>query len=399
MLRRRSIGIAILSRWRLFAALFGLTLALSACGDRAELPEKAYVMGIALDESDKGSIELTVQIFRPSQTIGKGKTGKSYVTVRTEDHSVLEAIRDITIHLGRKAQWSHMRVILVGERLARKVSMPRLLDFFYRDHEPRLTSHLLITQGRASSYLDKSPYIENTISQQFFLSEKASSRSSGKTPSLSLLDLALQTKGKSATALVPYLYINTLQGMSSPSVAGAAALIDGKLRTIVPSTSMEGVMLLNGNYKSGIVEVPCADARNTPGRFMAADSVEILRTANSRRHRIVGDRVHIVIEQKAFVVLSELECERTDTMQDERKFVERTAEAMKTMMSESFDWLKKNRIDALGIGNWVYGHAPGTWKRWQADWPQRFSETTFEIRVNVILLSTGTTVGEPKFPD
>jgi len=76
-------------------------------------------MAIALDKGKGGVLELTTQIYRPTNT--KSVSGGTYkqarnLLIRTSDDSLFEAIRDIPLHLGSKAKWSHLRIILVGER-------------------------------------------------------------------------------------------------------------------------------------------------------------------------------------------------------------------------------------------------------------------------------------------
>ena len=157
------------------SALFVLT----GCWDRAELPEKGFVMGIALDQAKGGKISLTTQVFKPTQGVGSigGKSPTvSFANVTTIDSTLPRAIRDIPINLGRKTQWSHTRLIIIGEQLAREQEIFSLLEFFFRDHEPRLTVSIMIAEGRADNYLNKKPYIENTISQQLFQSEKGGDR-------------------------------------------------------------------------------------------------------------------------------------------------------------------------------------------------------------------------------
>src|SRR5690606_35187037 len=99
--------------------------------------------------------------------------------------SVAEAVRDFINYLGRKAQWSHMRAILVGEELARQ-GFNTFVDFFYRDSESRLTTPVLITKGEAKNYLEVRPYIENTIAQQIRKLQQMSAKYTGITQNSNL---------------------------------------------------------------------------------------------------------------------------------------------------------------------------------------------------------------------
>ncbi|MDG0809237.1 Ger(x)C family spore germination protein [Cohnella rhizosphaerae] len=385
---------ATMVRLVLTATLLGSLL--TGCGDRAELPEKGFVMGLALDEAPQGGIGLTVQIYKPSQSIvGRGKPSQSYINIETDDESVIEAVRDITLHLGRKAQWSHMRIILVGESLARKHSVVRLLDFLYRDHEPRLTTHLLVTKGAASHYLDTVPYIENSVSQQYYLSEKSSHQMTGKSVSANLLQLALQSRSPSAVALIPYLYERESLQKPAPTVAGAAVLVDGRMKEIIPSKLLEGVLLLANGYKSGIVEVPCS-ADPTGETMLQEDAVEVLSTKTAMTVRPAGDHLDLNFRVKAVTALSELACGLALTPKGgSGKLRLRIQKKMEQSMSESMDWLLQKRLDVVGAGNRLFERHTKLWREWKSGWPDRFARSAYEVHADVTILTSGTNVGKP----
>jgi len=370
-------------------------LSLSACDDRAELPRKGFVMGVALDATDRGSIQLSVQFFKPSQSVtGKGKSGRAYINVRTEDQSVIEAVRDITIHLGRKAQWSHMRVILVGEELARQMPLLDVLEFFYRDHEPRLTSHILITKGRAADYLNVPPYIENTISQQYFQSEQAAHQLSGKTSRIDLLDLALQARSESGTALLPYLYVQNEDRLSTPNIAGAAVLAQGRVRTIVPSQLLEGLLTLRNDYRSGILEVPCEGKFASP-HLLQEDAAEVLQLQSRMTVKVQENRLHLIFRAKGYVAISEMVCGKTLTPDEEVKLRDRVQRSLEQAMGESADWMLEKRLDLVGAGNRLHETNPRLWKTWKEDWPSRFGRSSYEVHAEITIVTTGTNAGKP----
>jgi spore germination protein KC len=293
-----------------------------------------------------------------------------------------------------------MRVILVSEELARKVPLLRLLDFFYRDHEPRLTSHVLITKGKAFDYLNSSPYIENSISQQYFLGEKASHELAGKTTKLNLLELALQARSPSAVALIPYLYKekNGNEKVPTPNVAGSAVLVDGRIKEIIPASLIEGILLLQDRYQSGVIEVPCPGSLPV-GHLLQEDAFEVMKTETSMKVRIVGDRPHLVFRSRTFVAASELICGKALMPKDDLIAQERIKDTMIKMMTGSMEWMLDKHIDLVGAGNIVYEKNPRLWKQWKADWPMRFANSSYEIHAEVTLVSTGTNIGKPIYSD
>ncbi|WP_219836408.1 Ger(x)C family spore germination protein [Paenibacillus sp. R14(2021)] len=371
----------------------------TGCGDRAELPEKAFVMGIGFDDAGRNEVLVTFQVYKPSQTVAaKGKTGLPYINVRTRDSSVVEALRDITIHLGRKAQFSHMRVILISEKLAHKIPIPQLLDVFYRDNEPRLTSTVFITKGSASAYFEHKPFIESTISQQYYLSERSASSNSGKTVESNLLKLALQLRSQSGVGALPYL-AGSPRGTGKESSAAGLSIIKGGL--VVDSflgTDTEGLLMLMKQYTNGILQVPCEAKEIKPDeeqhdRTMLNESVETLHFDEHRQVKLQGDKIKVSYKINASVAATELSCSVINTSEEEEAFGAKVSDVIKKQMLKSLVHLKHHKADLIGIGNDIYKHHPQLWKKWEKDWPEKFASIEYDIQVDTLLMTHGTTAG------
>ncbi|NBD22729.1 Ger(x)C family spore germination protein [Paenibacillus glycinis] len=377
--------------------------AVSGCGDRAELPDKGFVMGIGIDDAGGGQVMVTFQIYKPSQTIAsKGKTGQPYVNIRTKDASVMEAIRDITIHLGRKAQFSHTRVILISEKIARRVPVPQLLDLFYRDNEPRLTISLMVTRGRASDYFDTKPFIENTISQQYYLSERSENEYSGKTLGTNLLQLALQLRSESEVGAIPYLALSPKDIGGEPGVAGVTIIKDGLVADRFNGQETEGLLMLLNRYSNGVVEIPCSAAENSEssenesGEAPTApldESAEMLRFKAQRRMELSESGARVTYRVHAVVATLELSCTTLGNEKQENDYEDKISAAIKQRMQQSLAHLKRDEADLLGIGNDIYRRDPKRWRQWKKDWPERFARLDVDIEVDTEVLTHGTNAG------
>ncbi|MGO4271602.1 Ger(x)C family spore germination protein [Paenibacillus sp. TAF58] len=368
---------------------------LTGCWDRAELPEKGFVMGIAIDQASGGRISLTTQVFRPTQGVGSigGKSPDvSYANVTTIDRTLSRAIRDIPINLGRKTQWSHTRLIIISEKLAREKEISSLLEFFYRDHEPRLTVSIMIAEGRADKYLSMKPFIENTISQQLYQSEQSSAGNSAKTIKTNLLKMAMQMKSEVGIAMVPYLYLSK-DPETVTNVAGIALLKAGKLVGKMEPEKVESLQMLLNTYESGMLDIPCQN-RSKPNQEVEAVEVVSLKSkwqpTSLDEHSL---KVHVKLNME--VAVMELSCSKLETIADEKKFAKNVEETVKQKITGTINWLKKTKFDAIGLGNKVYQKNPSLWKKWKKDWDDQFASSEFDIEVDVKVINSGTTVGKP----
>lgn len=352
-------------------------------------------MGVGIDETDEGEISLSTQIYRPSQGVSSlgGKAAETaYINVVTQDNTVTRAIRDIPINLGRKAQWSHIRLIIIGEKLARERSINETLEFFYRDHEPRLTTTIMIAKGKASQYLRIEPFIENTTSQQIFQSGESADESSGKTINANLLKLGLQLKSQVGNAIIPYVYFSK-DPPTVTNVAGAAMIKKGKYVGRMAPNKVESLKLLFGEYPSGMLDIiPCPGVK----KDKESEVVEMTNLSGKLQPIFLpDDSLKVRISLKAEIALIELSCSKIMTLEDEKKFTGKVEETIKERVEETIDWLKQKKFDALGLGNKVYQKNPRLWKKWKPDWDNRFARTPFEIDVEVKVINSGTVIPKP----
>lgn len=373
-----------------------LLFLLTGCWDRAELPEKGFVMGVALDLTDDGKIEVNTQIYRPSQGVAVGaiQAKTAYLDVTTKNTTVSRAIRDIPINLGRKTQWSHIRLIIIGEKLAREQNLFDILDLFYRDHEPRLTVSLMIGKGKASQYLKVKPLIENTTSQQLFMSSKSTATNSGKTVYTTLLKMGLQLKSQVGNALVPYIYFSD-DPPKVTNVAGAAVIKKGKLAGRIEPRRVESLQMLTNDYVSGMLDIPCP---NASPKTKNVESVEVLRLKSKLQPIITSEHsLKVRVKVKVEIAIMELTCSKIMTVEDEKKFIKNVEETIKGHLEDTAEWLKQKKIDAIGLGNKVYTENPHLWKKWKKDWDNRFARTPFDIDVKVRVNNSGTLIPKPAF--
>jgi spore germination protein KC len=363
-------------------------LLLTGCWDRAELTKKGFVMGLALDEGEGGKYRLTVQIFKPAQAVGGGGTEKSYVNIASEDYSIAKAIRDMPTHLGRKLQWSHLRVILVSDKLVKDTRLGEILEFFYRDHEPRVTASIMIARGRAADFLQMKPLIESTISQQLLDGQHSSATSNGETVDVNLLKLGLQIKSEVGNSLIPYVVIDRQDHQTVMTIQGAAMMKKGKMIGLLDSGKVEGLQIMLNKFASGMIQIPCGGKLNKK----SVEAVEVLAMRSSAR-TVTGTRsLKVRYKIEIETALSELSCTKMETMEDQKKFTDRVEQTMRQKLAATSDFLKKNKFDALGLGNKIYQKNPSLWKKWKNDWDQLFAQTEFDYDVEVKTNNSGTMI-------
>ncbi|KQO17192.1 Ger(x)C family spore germination protein [Paenibacillus sp. Leaf72] len=374
----------------LIASLFMSFMLLTGCWSKYELTERGFVMGVALDETKDGKIEMLTQIYRPASVeTGKSATTQtSSVSIHTQDDTVMEAIRDIPIHLGRKAQWSHTRVIIVGEKLARNQDLGKTLDIFYRDHEPRSSVKLLISKGPAHKLLEKQPLIEQTTAQQILRTEEFSYLNAAKTMDTSLLDLLLQQESAHPDTVISYVYRNS-NPEQTLSTAGLALIKNGKMKKVMPPDKVEGLLALRNEYHSGVLEIPCEGMKGEK------ETAEVLALRTASKVTMKDGNPIVSYRIKGELAITELKCTAIVSKKDEQAFLEKFSAALLRQTSATLKFLQKNKLEVIGIGNQIYRQSPGAWHKLQPDWDERFAELPIDVKVEFKLVTGGTMNSKP----
>lgn len=128
-----------------------LGFVLSGCWDRHELNDLAITVGMGFDKSGDEYL-VTAQIVNPNEVASKKGAGYStpITTLSARGISTLEAARKLTTSAPRKLFASHLRIIVIGEELARE-GVAKVLDGITRDHEIRSDFYIIVARGTTAA--------------------------------------------------------------------------------------------------------------------------------------------------------------------------------------------------------------------------------------------------------
>jgi spore germination protein KC len=370
-------------------------LALPGCWSSHELTEWGLVQAAAVDGSDDGKIILTTQIYRPGGGASQdtpAQSDSSFIETRTLSATVQGASNDVALELGRKLQWSHTRVLLIGETTARSRNISSILDYFSRNHDLRGTNSLLITKGKASEYLSQKPLIENTMGQQLKSVEENAMRYTAKSMEVSLTDISVISKSQVPVFVIPYASMHKSSG-APVSIAGLAILQfpQGRMTGFIPPSDVPYVLMLLNRFQTGTLEIPCGEGQSGTDGFMAVKVKTKLSPAVNKEMVRLDAKVQISGK------IEELACSRVVTAEEVKQFESRVQQTVEARLRQTIGLLKREKADVLGIGERIYRRHKTQWMQLKPDWGEKFSKMEVKLTVQVRLLNTGTDSGVP-FP-
>jgi hypothetical protein len=149
----------------------------TGCWSRHELNDLAIAVGIGIAKTGD-QYQVSAQVVLPSQIAGsKGGSPQAPVNLyKASGSTVYEALRKITTISPRKIYISHLRILVLGEDLA-KEGISDVLDFFSRDTETRNDYFIVVAKdAKASDALKILTNLEKVPAVRLFTSLETSEK-------------------------------------------------------------------------------------------------------------------------------------------------------------------------------------------------------------------------------
>jgi len=147
-----------------FLFLISLILLLTGCWDKKEVEERSYVVAIGLDlpsgldiEKEQ-AIDVTFQFSNPKLNVkgvspSGGEEMKDVVSLTAPD--LVSARNMANSFVTREISFTHNKVLIVSEELAKTEIFYRLLTTAFKDREIRRETSIIVTEGMASKFIEK----------------------------------------------------------------------------------------------------------------------------------------------------------------------------------------------------------------------------------------------------
>ncbi|MCD9022870.1 Ger(x)C family spore germination protein [Cohnella silvisoli] len=387
-----------------------MTQILTGCWSRVEVNDLSIVTATALDKIEGGKIRLTLQIAVPRMLgqVGSGGGGgggrgsggekKSTVTVSENGETVLDAFRRLQEKLPRKLFFSHSRIIIIGEQLARDGVSP-VLDFFSRYREARLHSYILFTKGEASDILNIPPKWEKISSEE--IREEEKSHIGVSIYLVDFLDMLLTDGVEPIAALVEPKSTEVKKksdsesGQSPPEseksvvIAGAAVFRKDKLIGWMNGKEARGALWLRNELKQAVITVTIPEEMGN-GKV----SAKLLKGESKFKPILKNNKLIMKVEIRAqddlYENSSKLDLNKPDAIKYVQKKLEEDIEKRIQIVLDKTQ--KQFKSDVFGFGTAVYRTYPKAWKKKFKDrWDQEFPELEVKIAAHVRVVRTGLT--------
>ncbi|MNI24736.1 Spore germination protein B3 precursor [compost metagenome] len=370
----------------LFFALI-LLMFVTGCWSRRELNDLAIVGAIGIDKVGK-TYEVSVQLMDPS-VVKKPSGGRQpSVMYHARGETVSEAVRRMTTVTPRELYFSHIRMLILGEQLA-KEGIRDTLDFLSRYYEFRTDFYIAVSKGTtAREVLGILTPLEKLPANNLFNSLKVSSKTWAPTTTTYLDGLISDLISEGKHPVLSAIRIrgdqeqgarnNNLEKIDSPSnlqYTGIAVFKKDRLLGWLNEEESKGYSYIKDKVKRTIGVLTCPEEGKISNEVIHSKT-EVKGKVNNGHPKI---DIHIRIEQNVQDVECNVDLTKTETIaeldkranQKIEKFVEQTIESVQN----------KYKVDIFGFGEVIRRADPKAWENLKKDWDQHFTD---DLQVRVI---------------
>lgn len=360
--------------FRAFIVLSILAL-LTSCWNYRELDEMGIVSGAALDRSKESkNYLLTVEIINTKG--GKDPQIRPSVMCM-EGETVFDAVRNIIRKAGKRIYWSHAKVVIISEEIARE-GIVDVLDFLNRDAEIRAEIFLVISKEKtAAELLRGKDIVHDTIS--FHIQDiMESQRSIPKYPVTELWHFLMDLSAEGISPIIPTAIMTFDEDNIVPQITGTAVFKKDKMVGWLDEEESRSLLFLKGQMKGGLVEAVhvTEDTQAT---------LEISKVTHKITPVVNDGSLTMDINLKIDAGIAEV-IGKEDVISKEgrQKLVKTSEDAIKKQMEKTLKKIQNEYdSDVLGFGSVVQRKMPDYWKKIKGNWEDIFPGIDTNISVEV----------------
>ena len=393
-------------------AVLLLMVPISGCWERRELNETAFVLGLGLDKAPSG-YRVTLQVVIPSAITpqaagGGGGVGVPVIMSTFNVPTLYETQRQYALISSRTAYYGHIRVLVIGEELARS-GIAEVLDVLKRSREPRDDYYVMVARNNtAENVLGILTPLNKLPASKLFDSLEKSQNISAKTVAVPFRNLleSMLCQGKNPVLTGLEILGNSKAGKKQSSLE--ETMPQARMRFSNVAVFRKDKMLgwlddnetIGYNYVTDNVVQSTGPVEGTDGQPIV---IGALQTSTTRKVKVENGEPHIYLHVKATCNVQEVESlddlSKEETIKElERKAEERIVYRMQTAVEHINE---RFNADIMGFGESIYRSKPKAWAKLKEEYGDEYLKSLSvhykaTVRINRIGLIDKSIIGEIK---
>lgn len=359
----------------------------------------AIVTAMAIDKTDKDEYTLAFQVVMPgelSNSVKGGGGGAPFSVYTVKSKTLFEGIRKASKQVPRQLFFSHIQVVILGERLAQS-GIEEIFDFFERSHEVRLTSMLLVARGATPEKLVSTLVPLAPIQAEALMgSAEFTTKLWSSSPAIGIDDAIRKLINPGVEPSISGLRLfGDDQDVSSKSnlektrppyhleITGVAMFREGKLVGWLDNNKARGYMFIINRISSTVMNLSCQD-------MLEGLALEVIKSKTKTDVSMQNGRVKVKINVMAEGNVSEVKCGvPLSDLEVLNKMEKEWGDAAIADMMGAIKSAQSLHADVFGFGEVLQRRHPKQWRKVQDQWKDKFTDAEVSITFQGQILRTG----------
>ncbi|OAS14673.1 Ger(x)C family spore germination protein [Paenibacillus oryzisoli] len=383
------------------ALLFLSLMFLTGCWNRKELDQISIATAIGIDK--KGDhYNISVQLLNTDE-ITSSKGGSQRMPVVTlqlsSGRTIFESFRKLTTSSPRKILSSHLRILVIGEDIARE-GIAKILDLLSRDHELRSDFNILLARdATANEVLQVLTPLEKIPANKLYSSLISSEKNWGVTTNVDLHQLIFDLVDAGKDPVLSSIHIKgdvnkaksheNLSSVLPPATLeykGLGVFHHDQFVGWLTDRESKGYNYAINNITSTVVPLPCQQSKGDV-------SIELMSTRAKLRARFVDNQPRISVNLRVEANIGEIACplnlDSTETIQ---AIEEQLNEEIKGTILDAITKAKSYKSDIFGFGSAIHRANYEQWHLMKDNWDEAFVHLPVDVTVQSKIRRTGSVV-------
>ncbi|MHB1653729.1 MAG: Ger(x)C family spore germination protein [Desulfitobacteriaceae bacterium] len=376
----------------LFVILVLLTQ-ITGCWGSIELENLAIVTIAGIDKvtvDGKDQFIYSARVMRPLGLKGSqgGNSDPSQgggiqdVFLTGEGDTIQAAARQSTLRTPRHPYFGHMKVLLIGERVA-KEGLGQLMELYARSPEVRLRTYFMVAKGKAADVLQAKPEIDATIAQELGKLAEDKVVTIGISHGVTLGEFFQKLLAQDRTAVASAVTVEQQNGDRRASLEGLAVFKEDKLVGWLTKEETTGYLLVNNYLKNSQTPIPVRESESVFYTYL------LKKGQCTITPRVDGDKLSFDVKVKTEGALQEISGISV-TKETVEQLELRIAEVIKSIVEKSFAKAQALDSDYIGLAYNLHRKDPALWGDLRPDW----NSVLKDVKVNVEVESKVTQFGQ-----
>ncbi|WP_166244617.1 Ger(x)C family spore germination protein [Paenibacillus turpanensis] len=349
-----------------------LLLSLGACGYK-DIDKRFFVVSIGIDSTDhkekKYKVHLKLAIPASEVKAGSGKS----ILMTEDSHSITEAVRVIKSKVDKELDFSHAKVIIIGQKAASK-NMKQMIDWFVRRRDIQKIAWVGIGKPDAESVLKLNPESERIPSNTLFLIFGESGTETSYVVSEYLFDFRKRLYERGLDPILPLIEVSQPKHFT---INQAVVFNKEKSKLVLEKQNTKLFNILSNRIAK-------ADFRiSDQGKTFFVSTSNASASYRFQLDPSGAPMLLVKLQLKANIEEAHDPISNQKLSQYEQAAEKQLAKEVKAFLEK----LQKQNLDPLGFGL-MYRSQSFSSRDWE-QWKEIYPSLTFEVQVDYNIQSTG----------